>query len=156
MTPRWNAAARGAFYGITSSHTKAHFARAVLEGTAFAMRDVIDRLTALGIDTGNVRVMGGGAASVVWTQIRADLLGRPVDALEGSDASAVGAAIIAAVAGGAYPTIAEASATLPLSLRRIEPNLANMTALDNGYVRYRRLFDALEPMFTAEPVRDDS
>ena len=145
MAPVWNAGARGAFYGITAAHTTAHFARAVLEGTAFAMADVINRLAAL-TDVGAVRMMGGGAMSAVWTQIRADLLGRPIEVLMGSDASAMGAAILAT--GKISPP--------PLSLRRVEPNPATQQALNEAYVRYRQLFAALEPMFTARPVRDDS
>lgn len=145
MAPRWNAEARGAFYGITASHTTAHFARAVLEGTAFAMADVVGRLEALGaIDA--IRIMGGGAVSAVWTQIRADLLDRPIEVLLGSDASAMGAAILAT------GTIAAP----PLSLRRVAPNRSNHQALNDAYHRYHQLFDALEPMFTAWPVRDDS
>ena len=63
MAPRWIAGARGCFHGLTPAHGRAHLARAVLEGCAFAMRDVIDRLVALGIAADSLRLLGGGARS---------------------------------------------------------------------------------------------
>jgi xylulokinase len=143
--PRWSASMRGGFHGMTAAHGKAHFARAVLEGTSFAMRDVVDRLGALGI-AGSVRLLGGGATSSVWTQIRADLLGRDVEALEECDASAMGAAMLAAVVGGAAPDVGTACARLALPLSRVEANWANRGVYDDAYGRYRRLFDAIEPL----------
>jgi xylulokinase len=143
--PRWSASMRGAFHGMTAAHSKAHFARAVLEGTSFAMRDVVDRLGALGIG-GSIRLLGGGAASTVWTQIRADLLGRDVEALEECDASAMGAALLATIVAGAIPDVRTACARLALPLRRVEPDWANRGTYDDAYARYRRLFDAVEPL----------
>ena len=75
MAPEWIASARGAFYGLTPSHGVAHLARALLEGLSFAMRDVLDRVRQLGIDVQALRIVGGGARSALWTQIRADLAG---------------------------------------------------------------------------------
>ena len=77
MAPVWNASARGCFYGLTPSHTRAHMARALLEGCAFAMRDVADRLKELGAEIRSVLLLGGGARSRLWAQIRADVLGLP-------------------------------------------------------------------------------
>ena len=148
MAPRWIASARAGFLGATASHGKAHFARAILEGTSHAMRDVVDRLTELGVDTSRVRVMGGGAASGPWTQIRADLLGRPVDALADADCSAVGAAVLAAVAAGAAASVGEACGRLRLPVRRVEPRPENRVAHEAAYRRYRQLFEALAPTFS--------
>ena len=77
MTPRWNAMMRGYFSGLSMHHGQEHVARAVLEGCAFAVRDVVDRLDAMGL-TGEVRIVGGGGRSDLWNQIKADVLGRPV------------------------------------------------------------------------------
>jgi xylulokinase len=146
MSPRWVATARGAFYGMTASHTKAHFARAVLEGTSLAMRDVIDRFDALGIATGRIRIMGGGAASRVWTQMRADLCGRPIESLEDGDTSAMGAAVLAAVAAGGAPDVRQAAARVEIPVTAVDPIAANYAVYDDCWHRYRALFDALEPM----------
>jgi xylulokinase len=144
MAPRWLPAARGSFIGLTPRHGRAHMARAVLEGTAFAMRDVIDRLDAVGVPTGRVRLMGGGARSAPWCRIRADLSGRPVEVLADADASATGAALIAAVTAGLIGDLAGASAALPLDVRMVAPDPARRGAYDDAYARYRRAFDALE------------
>lgn len=143
--PRWSASMRGCFSGMTAAHTKGHLARAVLEGTSFAMRDVVDRLGALGI-ADSLRILGGGAASSLWTQIRADVLGREVEALQEGDASVLGAAMLAAVAAGAASDVRSACARLALPLRRQHANSANRAVYDDAYRRYRGLFDALEPL----------
>jgi xylulokinase len=147
MAPRWVAAARGAFYGMTAAHTTAHFARAVLEGTSFAMRDVVDRLAALGVRTDRLRILGGGAASQVWTQIRADLTGIPVETFAEADSSAMGAAVLAIVAAGDAPDVRSACMRLSSELGHVEPIAANRMIYDDAYHRYRRLFASLEPMF---------
>jgi xylulokinase len=133
---------------MTAAHTKAHFARAIFEGTSFAMRDVIDRLDELGVSTDRIRALGGGAASEVWTQIRADLTGKVVEGLEEGDSSAMGAAALALVAAGDAPDVRSACERADLPLRRVEPISANRAVYDQSYSRYRTLFTSLEPMFT--------
>ena len=148
MAPKWIAGARGSFVGFTTAHGPAEAARAVLEGTAFAMRDVLARLDALGVSTERLCLMGGGAKSALWCQIRADVTGRPVDVLTASDASATGAAVLAAVvAGKGATTIAEASGALDLPLRRVEPKPELLATYDEAYGRYRAVFAALEPVW---------
>ena len=78
MAPEWIDAARGCFYGITAAHGSGHLARAVLEGCAFAMRDVLERLQEMEVAIGSILLLGGGARSRLWAQIRADLTGLPV------------------------------------------------------------------------------
>lgn len=65
MAPEWVPSARGTFYGLTPAHGAAHLARAVLEGCAFAMRDVLARLEELAVAVGHVELMGGGARSAL-------------------------------------------------------------------------------------------
>ncbi len=143
MAPKWLAGARGGFLGLDAGHGRAHLARAVLEGTAFAMRDVVDRLAALGVPTDRLRLMGGGARSRLWCEIRSAVTDRPADVLTATDASALGAALLAHVVAGRAPDIATASAALPLELTEV-------IAVPDGryeaaYRRYRETFAALEP-----------
>jgi xylulokinase len=145
MAPKWIARARGSFIGLSASHGPEHLARAVLEGTAFAMRDVVDRLDALGVATTRLRFMGGGARSDIWCQIRADVTARPADVLRDGDASAVGAGLLAAVAGGVAGDIATASGRLRHSLREVAPDRGMEGIYDAAYSRYRERFAALEP-----------
>ncbi len=149
MAPKWIAAARGSFIGLSTSHGPQHLARAVLEGTAFAMRDVVDRLDALGVPTGRLRLMGGGARSDIWCQIRADVAGRPADVLGECDASAIGAGLLAAVASGVAGDIATASASLQHPLREVAPNGGSEQTYTAAYRSYRDRFAALEPTWSA-------
>ena len=112
------------------------------------MRDVIDRLSELGLDTARVRVMGGGATSGPGSQIRADLLCRPIETLAEADTSAMGAAVLAAVAAGDAATVGEACGRLELSVRSVDPVLGNCDAHETAYRRYRALFEALAPTFS--------
>ena len=79
MAPEWQPAARGCFYGMTPAHGRGHMVRAVLEGCAFAMRDVVDRLERMGVDARSLLLIGGGAHSRLWAQMRADIVQRPVE-----------------------------------------------------------------------------
>jgi xylulokinase len=147
LAPRWVPQARGTFYGMTAAHGKAHFARAVLEGTSFAMRDVIDRLSALGLSTGLVELTGGGAASGTWAQIRADLLQVPIEIVDARDTTAVGAVVLAVAASGEAPSVAAAASRLRLTRTVVDPVLERSPIYEEAYARYRRLFSSLEPMF---------
>lgn len=146
MAPVWAPGARGCFYGLSPAHGRGHLARALLEGCAFAMRDVVERLVALEVPADRVVLLGGGAQSQVWAQIRADVLGRPVEVSDVVDACPLGAAALAAVAGGVYPDASAAAAAIPVTCRSVAPDRAAHPAED-GYHRYRALFDALRALF---------
>jgi xylulokinase len=135
MTPVWRPDARGALHGLSAAHGPAHVARAVLEGLAFACRDVVERLAALGLPAGEILALGGGANSRTWLQLRADVLGRPHHACTRSDTCAIGAAMIAAVAAGALPDLATAVTLAPAPAEVYEPR----GDLAEAYARYREL-----------------
>jgi xylulokinase len=151
MAPQWNAAARGCFYGLTPSHERSHLARAVLEGCAFAMRDVADRLTALDVTAQSLFLLGGGARSRLWAQIRADILGLPAEISGRVDSSPVGAAMLASVALGTVENLRRAAEMVREPVAVLTPLESNRGAYGDAYVRYRQLFESLRPMF--EPPR---
>jgi xylulokinase len=148
VTPRWNEAMRGSFTGLSLAHDRRHLARAVLEGCAFGLRDVADRLSELGVGGDTIRVVGGSARSRAGLQIKADVTGRRVDVLAEPEATAFGAALIAATGLGWYPDLeAAVEATLELGGGPIEPTPGNRVLYDAAYRRYRMTFDALEPTY---------
>jgi len=149
MAPRWYARARGAFYGLTPAHDRGDLARALLEGCAFAMRDVLDRLRAMGVAVGAVRLMGGGARSDIWPRIRADVAGLPVELMDGGDCSALGAAACAAVAAGVFPDLASALALRADPARVVAPDPLLADVYADRHAAYSRLFRSLRPMFEA-------
>jgi xylulokinase len=152
MTPRWNERVRGSFHGLALGHDRRHLARAVFEGCAFALRDIVDRLTVLGLPGDRIRVVGGGARNALWLQIKADVTNRPVEVLIEPEATAAGAAMLAATDAGFFPDILTAvRETLAVDQATVEPNPAAVEILDEAYDRYRRGFDALEPTYLARP-----
>ena len=152
MTPTWNEAARGVFFGFTLAHTRDHFARAILEGSAYAVRDITDRMQALGLALKEMRVMGGGARSRLWNQIKADVTGIPVTAPETTETTALGAAMLALVGIGAFANLAEAGRQMVRLVERFEPQPAAQTIYAGLYDRYRQLYFSLLPVFEQTAV----
>jgi xylulokinase len=146
MAPEWIAEARGSYYGLTPGHGTGHMARAVLESCAFAMRDVIERLLALEVPVTSLLLVGGGAKSALWSQIRADATGLAAEIPSTQDTSPIGAAMLAAVAVGAWPDVAAAAELVGEIDRDVEPEPAAKDAYDGAYARYRELFECLRPL----------
>lgn len=147
MAPEWIASARGAFYGLTPSHGRGHMARAVLEGTAFAMRDVLERVRDLGVRVDAIRCVGGGAKSAFWTQMRADLTGFPVEIARHVDTSPIGAAMLASVAAGLSSDLGQSAAKVNEGLKIVQPDPSKKAAYDAAYEKYHQLFRHLRPLF---------
>jgi xylulokinase len=142
--PRWNDAMRGGFLGLAMNHTSAHAARAVLEGCAYALRDIVDRLDALGLGRGEVRIVGGGARDDLWASIKVDVLGRPMRRVLTKEATAVGAAMVAGVGAAVFADFAAASVAVHLDPHVIEPDPATQQQYADAYGRYLAVFDAVE------------
>jgi xylulokinase len=139
-TPHADSDARAMFMGLSLRHTKAHMVRAVMEGVAFGLRDSLELVRTLGVEANNIVVVGGGAKSSVWRQIQADIFGRPVCRLEVADAAPFGAALLAGVGAGVFPTCADA---VKQSVRKIDetaPIPANTDRYEQFYGIYRNLY----------------
>ncbi len=143
--PRWNERMRGCFAGLALNHDAAHLARAVLEGCAYGLRDIVDRFAALDLAGEEIRVVGGGARSPLWLQIKADVTGRPVRPVLSECATSTGAAMLAGVAAGNFADLAEAAEqSVELAGEPILPQPETSEAYDEAYHAYRRLFDGVE------------
>jgi xylulokinase len=147
MTPTWNGKARGVFFGLSMKHEHAHLARAVFEGCAYGFRDIVDRFDALGLPAREVRIVGGGARSAFWCQVKADVTGRVLRAVQNPEATATGAAMLAGVAEGTYASLDDAVNRLVDFGACYEPRPGPMAAYDEAYARYRVVYAALEPVF---------
>ena len=150
MAPEWNGAARGVFYGLTLAHTRDHMTRAILEGSAFALRDILTAMRDAGLDVQRLTIVGGGAKGPLWRQIKADVTGLPVRVPTSVETTATGAAILAAVASGMHASVGEAVAAFVSYRPDVhEPDPATSADYDEAYERYRRVYDALRPVFEA-------
>jgi xylulokinase len=149
MTPTWNAQMRGTFAGLSMSNGSHAMARAVLEGCAFALRDVVERFSALGLGRDEIRVVGGGAASETWMQIKADVTGRPIRRVTVKEATALGAALLAGVAAGIFADLDEAvNRTVTLADEPFAPDPLVRSRYDEDYGRYQELYAAVEGALT--------
>ncbi len=147
MAPRWDARARACYYGLSAAHGLPEMARSVLEGSAFAMRDVLQRLVEMGVTIDRLLLSGGGSRSQIWAQIRADLTGLPAAIPRHRDGSPLGAVLLAALATGQIKDLSEAAEAINPIDRLVEPDPAKKASYDAAYARYRRLADALRPLF---------
>ena len=92
------------YYGIDFSKTRAHFARACMEGVAYSLRHNLEVAQEAGASAGTLRAMGGAANSRLWTQIKADITGKAIQVPASDAATSLGAALLAGVGVGAYGT----------------------------------------------------
>jgi xylulokinase len=140
-TPHLNPEARSAWLGLHLHHTRAHLARAALEGVAFSLRDGLVALEATGIKAPVLLLAGGGTLEAAWRQLLADVLGRPLEALSVPAASARGAALLAGIASGCYPDAEATLAIAPSATRCAEPQPADR--LEDAWERYRSAYPRL-------------
>jgi gluconokinase len=154
-SPHWNAAVRGAVFGLSDAHTRADLARAALEGVAFCLKDVWEVLagSALGAKRPEgaadhaAQLTGGLSRSPVWAQLVADVLGTPLEVGGVADASAVGAAALAWTALRNSPL---EHAPLPpeatgaaAKLRRFSPRATHVERYNAKFARFRALYAAV-------------
>ena len=148
MAPEWNGAARGVFYGLTLAHSRAHMTRAILEGSAFALRDIVEAMVNAGLDVRRLTIVGGGAKGPLWRQIKADVTGLPVRVPTSVETTATGAAILAAVGAGIHPSVGAAvEAFVSYRPEEHQPDPGVREAYDEAYVRYRKVYASLKPVF---------
>ncbi len=109
--PYWDMYARGAFVGITRATTKAHFCRAVLEGIAYQVADLVETMQAdAGLTLPQLKVDGGASVSSVMMQFEADLIGAPVVRPRCVESTALGASSLAGLAVGVFSGIEDVAA----------------------------------------------
>jgi xylulokinase len=149
-TPVWDDRARGVLFGLSERHTRAHLARAVLEGVAFSLRHIADVLRASGGVIGELRVTGGQANVTVWNRIKADVIGAPVVVPTVTEGAIIGEAILAAAGAGRAPDALTASASFVRVAARLEPDPATARAYDVAYATYRELYPRLRDLMRAD------
>jgi len=95
VSPVTNPNARAVAWGFTLAHTKAHWARAIMESIAFLLRDNVETLRDIGCPVTSIASLGGAAASSLWLQIKADALQVPIVVPECPEVTSLGAAMLA-------------------------------------------------------------
>jgi xylulokinase len=141
-----SAESRASFVGATLGHRRAHFARAVLEGITFEDRRALECVCPAGPE-GPVRCSGGGAASAVWNQIRADIFRHPVQTLACTEGGILGAAILAGVGAGWYPDAAAGAACVVRPAGTWAPAAEGVAAYERAFGVFCAAHDALDSLW---------
>ena len=142
-TPHMDPDASGAFLGLKAHHGPDELTRSVMEGSVFALYDAFEVLEELSGAPARIVLAGGGARSRVWTQIVADIFALPVDPLEESEGSALGAAIVAGTAVGWFD-LADGAHRSARFGERIEPQPAAVAIYRELHPIFQHAYQALK------------
>jgi xylulokinase len=142
--------AKGGFVGLSLYHGTGHLVRAVLEGVAFTLRQIIDTMVDCGADVTSLVASGNGLSNPSWRQILADVLARPLLQGEGQNAlerAGVGAAKIAGIAAGVFKGYEEARKFAPVFRVATEPNPDVSLQYESYYRRFLGVYPRLKGWF---------
>jgi len=147
-TPHLDGTARAALIGLTASHTRGHVVRAILEGVAFSLRDTFTLFQEMNVPVQDIRLGGGGARSPLWRQIQADVYGHSVEIVEAEEGATYGAALLAGVGAGIWPSVDAACAAAVRVASRVDPQPAAVATLNASYSAFRRVYPATRQILT--------
>ncbi len=148
-TPHLDPNCRGAFIGLSAMHQRADMIRAVLEGVTYSLRDCFEILQDMQIASRELIACGGGGTSPLWRQMLADVLRCPVTTTLGVEGPALGAALLAGVGGGLYPSVPAACEAVIRTGDLQPPNVVASARYDNLYGVYRTLYPSLRQSYDA-------
>ncbi len=142
--------ARGAFIGLTPRHSRQHLLRATLEGITFGMREQTIIFRQMQIPIHQVRASGGGARSVFWRQLQADMYNAPVVTINVAEGAALGVAILAAVGAKHYASVPEACKAIIKVKETSKPAKKAVALYESQYQKYGALYPALKSWFAGQ------
>lgn len=152
LTPYANPNLCADFVGVRASHTKAHFARAVLEGVAMSMLDCKTTFNSMNIEHNETAVIiGGGGKSPLWRQMISDALGIKLIEMKYADSS-FGSAMLAGVAAGIYESPEQAVEKCNEIISQTVPNTENTLKYKKLFKKYKAIQKALEPIYNGEDL----
>jgi xylulokinase len=148
-TPHLDPEARAVLAGLTATHTRGHIVRAILEGVAFSLKDTFMIFDEMNVPVKNIRLGGGGARSLLWRQIQADVYGHEVEIVEAEEGAAYGAAILAGVGAKMWPSVDAACDTIVRVAHRVPAKSENAATMKRNYAAFGRVYPASKSIFSA-------
>jgi len=154
-TPHLDAAARGAWIGLTARHERADLVRSVLEGVCFSLKDGLEIIRSLGARPSSIRLSGGGGKSAFWHQMFADIFAAHVSTLETQEGSAYGAALLALIGTGEYASARELCDRAIKESVVKEPQPETAKLYETRYQVFHSLYPALRAAYRAISELDE-
>ncbi len=139
--------ARGTFIGMTLDTTRQDMTLAVLEGVAFALRDSLEVARSLGIDIQRSKICGGGAKSLLWKKIIANVLNIQVDVPQTEEGPSMGAAMLAAVACGEFASVSQAAKKIVSIRDTVQPEKELAEKYEQHYQKFKKIYPACRELF---------
>lgn len=146
-SPHNNPDARAMFIGMSMDTTRAEMTQAVLEGVAFGIRDSFEVAKAQGIKIESTKICGGGAKSLLWKKIMANVLGIKVEVIESEEGPGYGGAILAAVGCGEYSSVEEAASQLVKVVGCVEPDAELTAKYEKKYQQFKKIYPTVKCLF---------
>ena len=137
--PKYNPDARAVFSGINLSHTRGHFARAIMEAIAFTLKQDLEYVGDDKIK--EIRITGGGASSPLWATIKSDVTGKVLKTLTESETACLGSALAAAVGVGDFSSLKDAVDSVVKVKSTYQPTGADYTTAYENYSKLDNLLN---------------
>ena len=138
--------ARAAFIGMSMDTTREDMTLAVLEGVAFGLRDSLEAAKSIGAAPAVTRLCGGGARSPLWRKIIANVMNMKVELIESEEGPGYGAAILAAVGCGVFPSVETAAKKLVKVIFTVEPEAELAEKYERKYREFQKYYPALKAL----------
>ncbi len=147
--PHADPLARGGWIGLTARHGRGHLVRAVMEGVAFGMGEILDLVRGVGVHVGAARIGGGGARSSLWREMLGATLRAPIVRTNTEEGPALGAAILAGVGAGVWSDVPAAARAVVAERDRSEPDPVLVERYAPLRAVYAGLYEDLRERFAA-------
>jgi ribulose kinase len=145
-TPHTDSLARGMMLGLSLQASRAHIFRAMREGIAYGLKDIVDTFVKQGCAISRLIACGGATQSELFMQIYADVLGQPIYTTKVREASLLGSAVAAAYGAGLYPSLAAASKAMVNVKSAYQPDTARYDEYKFYAQKYRELYNHVKPV----------
>lgn len=146
-TPHLDPNCRGVFFGLSAIHTKKDMIRSVMEGVSYSLKDCYSILDEMGEKPKEMMACGGGANSRLWRQMLSDIYSCEVKTTASKEGPALGAAILAGVGAGIYPSVKYACTELIKTNALHRPIPDNTEKYEKVYSIYKELYKSLKKQF---------
>lgn len=149
-TPYMDNDSKGAIIGLTTDTKSSDIYQALMEGVTYEMYLNMERLTEAGINIEKIRATGGGAASHLWLQMKADILNKPIISLGAAQSGTLGCIMLAGLACNIFSSMEEAERIFVKEKQTYYPNPQKHEEYQKLYKKYKHLYSAVKSILSAE------